>query len=79
MNRRDFEKFASLDWKATGYLVSSVSVLFLGAISWPKSDDPPWYLPFLIIGMAASILGMGFRWIAHIHQKKQIAHKADRR
>ena len=28
-----------LDWKALGYLVSIVSVFFLGAIAWPKPDD----------------------------------------
>jgi hypothetical protein len=36
-------------------------------------------LPALIIGMAASVLGMGFRYLAHIKQKKEISEKADRR
>jgi len=29
-----------LDWKGLGYLTSIVSVLFLGAIAWPKSVRP---------------------------------------
>ena len=29
-----------LDWKALGYLTSIASVFFLGAIAWPKPDDP---------------------------------------
>jgi hypothetical protein len=36
-------------------------------------------LPALIIGMAASVLGMGFRYLAHIRQKKEMSKKADRR
>lgn len=62
-----------LDWKALGYLVSIVSVLFLGAIAWPKENPPGWYHPVLVIGMATSIIGMGCRYIAHLHQKREIA------
>jgi hypothetical protein len=61
-----------LDWKATGYLVSIVSVLFLGAVAWTKDDPPSWYYPVLIIGMATSIIGMGCRYLAHLHQKAEI-------
>jgi hypothetical protein len=61
-----------LDFKATGYLVSIASVFFLGAIAWPKSDDPWWHLPALIIGMATSIIGMGFRYLAHLREKHEI-------
>lgn len=60
------------DWKAIGYLVSIVSVFFLGAIAWPAPDDPKWYLPALIVGMATSILGMGFRYLAHRKQQAEI-------
>jgi hypothetical protein len=42
-----------VDWKALGYIVSIVSVFFLGAIAWPQPSDPSWHLPALIIGMAA--------------------------
>ena len=80
MTKEDFKNYAGLDWKTLGYLTSIVSVFFLGAISWPKSDDPAWVLPALIAGMATSVLGMGFRYLAHIQQKKEIAKtKAERR
>lgn len=79
MKKDDVERFAGMDWKATGYITSMVSVLLLGAIAWPKPGDPGWVLPALIAGMATSILGMGFRYLAHIQQKKEMSQKADRR
>jgi hypothetical protein len=63
---------SGLDWKGLGYLVSIVSVLFLGAIAWPKPDAPWWHLPVLIIGMATSILGMACRYKAHCDEQRQI-------
>jgi len=79
MNKKDVKDFAGLDWKATGYITSIVSVFFLGAIAWPKPEDPGWMLPVLVVGTATSVLGMGFRYIAHIQQKKDLSKKADRR
>jgi len=73
MNSHDVKKYAGLDWKAIGYLTSIVSVFFLGIVAWPTPGDPWWMLPALIIGMALSVLGMGFRYLAHIQQKKEIA------
>jgi hypothetical protein len=61
-----------IDWKALGYLVSIASVFFLGAIAWPKPGDPVWHLPGLILGMAASVIGMGFRYKAHLDQKREL-------
>jgi hypothetical protein len=61
-----------LDWKALGYLVSSVSVLFLGTVAWPKPGAPWWHLPALIFGMAASIVGMACRYKAHRDEKREI-------
>lgn len=61
-----------LDFKAIGYLVSIVSVFFLGAVAWSKENPPGWYYPVLIIGMATSIVGMGFRYLAHLRQKHEI-------
>lgn len=61
-----------LDWKAIGYLVSIVSVLFLGAAAWPKENAPAWYYPVLVIGMAASIVGVGCRYVAHLREKREI-------
>ena len=78
MQKEDIDRYAGLDWKALGYLTSIVSVFFLGAMAWPKPDDPGWHLPALLVGMATSILGMGFRYLAHIKQKKQMSKKADR-
>ena len=60
------------DWKGLGYLVSIVSVFFLGAIAWPKPEDPKWHLAALIVGMATSIIGMGFRYYSHLQQQKEI-------
>jgi hypothetical protein len=71
---------SGIDWKGLGYLVSIVSVFFLGAIAWPKPDAPWWHLPVLIAGMATSIIGMGFRYKAHLDEKREIARaeaKAD--
>lgn len=79
MNEDEVKHYAGLDWKALGYIVSIVSVFFLGAIAWPKPGAPWWHLPALIIGIATSVLGMAFRYLAHIHQKKEMSEKADRR
>jgi hypothetical protein len=62
-----------LDWKATGYLVSIVSVFFLGAVAWTKQNPPSWYYPVLVLGMATSIIGMGCRYMAHLRQKREIS------
>lgn len=63
---------AGFDFKAAGYLVSIVSVLFLGAVAWTKENPPGWYYPALVIGMATSIIGMGLRYAAHLRQKREI-------
>ena len=71
-----------LDFKALGYLVSILSVFFLGAVAWPKTNAPSWYHPVLIVGMATSILGMAFRYKAHLDQKRELKRteaKADGR
>jgi quinol-cytochrome oxidoreductase complex cytochrome b subunit len=75
MNKDDVKHYSDLDWKAIGYITSIFSVLFLGAIAWPKPGDPWWSVPVLIIGMALSILGMGFRYLAHIKQKKEMSKR----
>jgi len=79
MKKDDVKQFAGFDFKAIGYLTSMVSVVFLGAVAWPGPQDPKWILPILLAGMATSILGMGFRYLAHIEQKKQMAQKQNRR
>lgn len=66
-----------IDFKALGYLISIVSVFFLGAVAWTKVDPPGWYYPALVVGMATSILGMGFRYLAHLRQKREIREALD--
>ena len=61
-----------LDWKGLGYLVSIVSAFLLGAIAWPKAGDPAWHEPVLIAGMATSIIGMAFRYKAHLDQRREL-------
>jgi hypothetical protein len=73
---------SGIDWKGLGYLVSICSVFLLGAIAWPKPQDPRWHLPVLIAGMVTSILGMAFRYTAHLKQQREIKRtkaKAERR
>ena len=61
-----------LDWKGLGYIVSIVSVFLLGAVAWPTGSEPRWYMPALILGMAMSILGMGFRYKAHLDERREL-------
>jgi hypothetical protein len=58
--------------KGLGYLVSTVSVLLLGILSWKSASEQPLLLLCLILGMLASITGMGLRWMSHrLEQKKK--------
>jgi hypothetical protein len=61
-----------IDWKALGYLVSIVSVFFLGAVAWPGSEEPQWHAAALVLGMATSIIGMGCRYKAHLDQQREL-------
>ena len=63
---------SAIDWKGVGYLLSMVGALLLGAIAWPKPDDPGWHLPALITGVATTIAGFGLRYVAHLKQRKEI-------
>jgi hypothetical protein len=73
-------KGSEVDWKGLGYLVSIVSVLLLGAIAWPTAQEPRWHIFVLIAGMATSICGMAFRYMAHLQQMKELRKtKADAR
>ena len=66
------EPRSRVDLQGVGYLASIVSVLFLGAIAWPRDNDPGWVLPALLVGMATSILGMGLRYVAHLRQMREV-------
>ena len=65
-----------MDLKGLGYFISTISVLLLGAVAWPGPEEPKWKAMALAAGMAASILGMGVRWLSHRRDRKDIA-KAD--
>ena len=59
--------------KGLGYLISTISVLLLGAVAWPKPDEPRWKMAALIAGMAASIIGMFCRYLAHRQKERELA------
>jgi len=61
-----------VDWKGVGYLFSIAGTLLLGAIAWPKPQDPSWHLPALIAGVVVSIIGFGVRYLAHLRQRREI-------
>jgi len=67
-------------FKGFGYLVSTISVVLLGIVAWKSASEQPLLFLCLILGMAASVIGMALRWISHrIEQKekKQIERKAE--
>ncbi len=47
-------------------------MFFLGAIAWPKPNDPRWQVVALIAGMATSIIGMAFRYKSHLDQQREL-------
>jgi hypothetical protein len=61
-----------VDWKGLGYLVSILSVFLIGAVAWPTASEPQWHMPVLVLGMVTSIAGMGFRYMAHLQQVREI-------
>jgi len=63
---------SGIDWKGVGYLFSIAGTLLLGALAWPKPEDPSWHLPALIGGVIASIIGFGVRYTAHLKQRGEI-------
>jgi hypothetical protein len=50
--------------KTLGYLISSVSVTLLGIVAWSGASEHPALMGALILGMAASVLGMLLRWLS---------------
>ena len=65
-----------MDLKFTGYFVSTISVILLGSVAWPGPDEPRWKAMVLIAGMAASVLGMGVRYLSHRQDKRDIDRAA---
>lgn len=66
-----------MDLKGLGYLISTVSVFFLGIVAWPTPDEPQWKAGAVVVGMATSVLGMGVRFVSHRKDREDI-HRAAR-
>ena len=66
-----------MDLQGLGYLISSVSVAFLGAVAWPGADEPQWHAWAVVIGMITSVLGMSVRFMSHLRDKKNIRRAAN--
>jgi hypothetical protein len=65
-----------MDLKGLGYLVSTFSVLFLGAVAWPSPDEPRWKMWALIAGMITSVAGMATRFVSHQRDRRDIKRSA---
>lgn len=51
--------------KTFGYLVSTVSVVLLAVVAWPKAQESPLLLACLIGGALTSVIGMFCRWLSY--------------
>jgi hypothetical protein len=51
--------------KTAGYLISTLSVILLGIVSWKAASDNLWLMITLLVGMSASVIGMLLRWISY--------------
>ena len=67
-----------MDLQGLGYLISSISVLFLGIVAWPGPGDPDWQAWAVIIGMLLSVAGMFIRYLSHRKDRKDI-HRVERK
>lgn len=65
-----------MDLQGLGYLISSISVAFLGIVAWPGPDEPQWKAWAVAIGMATSILGMAVRFMSHVRDRNDIKRAA---
>ena len=62
--------------KSLGYLVSVVSVMLLGAVTWEAASGSPWMRIALLGGMATSFMGMGLRWLSYyLAHRRELALK----
>jgi hypothetical protein len=62
--------------KGLGYLVSTLSVILLGVVSWKSASEQPLLFLCLVLGMLASVAGMSLRWISHRLEQKEKAQGA---
>ena len=51
--------------KATGYAISTLSVILLGFVSWQSAHSDPLLSLCLAAGVVTSIVGMGLRWLSY--------------
>jgi len=51
--------------KTSGYIISTLSVILLGVVSWKAAAQDPVLLDCLIAGMLLSGAGMLLRWLAY--------------
>jgi hypothetical protein len=59
--------------KLLGYLVSCVSVICLGVVSWSGAKEKPLMLAVLIAGMGTSVVGMLLRFWSYAREKRREA------
>jgi hypothetical protein len=57
--------------KTFGYLVSTLSVVLLGIVSWKSAIETPALMAPLVLGMATAILGMLLRWCAYLIEHRE--------
>jgi hypothetical protein len=62
---------ASNTIKTAGYLISTLSVVLLGIVSWKAASEQPALMACLVAGMLASIAGMLLRWISYQVQERE--------
>jgi len=63
--------------KTAGYLISTISVVLLGLVSWKKASEEPLLMACLLGGMSSSILGMLLRWISYAIEERRKAQGTD--
>ena len=59
--------------KSSGYLISTLSVVLLAAVSWKSASEEPLLMACLIAGMATSVGGMFLRWLSYEIQERRKA------
>ena len=57
--------------KTLGYLISILSVLMLGAVSWKATETDMTLRLCLLVGMATSVLGMILRWLSFLQERRK--------
>ena len=57
--------------KSLGYLISTMSVLLLGAVAWESVAEEPAMRAVLILGMATAVIGMALRWASFFQDQRE--------